>query len=285
MEKENKIHWKEYEPNNIYNVDSYEAIKKIPDNSIDLIITDPPYEIIGGGGGGCFGTGQRNYHAEYTALDRKDTKREGLRISSNFNNLKSNLQAICGGFDYSLLEELDRVMKKINIYIWCNKNQVRPLMQHYEEKGCNVDLLVWCKTNPLPTCNNKYLSDLEYCVFARANNTALHGTYETKSKFLVSPANVEDKKKYKHPTIKPLNRIKDYIINSSNEGDIVLDVFLGSGTTAVASKELGRQYIGFELNKEYFDIAQDRLKGITQIERKQKDAGILDIFDFLGEEE
>ena len=64
---------------------------------------------------------------------------------------------------------------------------------------------------------------------------------------------------------------------------VVLDTFLGSGTTAVACKELNRHYIGFELNEEYFKIAQDRLNGITQIERKEKDNGILNIFDFIEE--
>ena len=136
-------------------------------------------------------------------------------------------------------------------------------MKHYEDKDCNVDLLVWCKTNPIPTCNNKYLSDLEYCVFARDKNTPLNGTYETKSKYYISGANVQDKELYKHPTIKPLELVKNHIINSTKENDIVLDCFCGSGTTCVAAKELNRRYIGMEIDPEYHKIAVNRLNGIT----------------------
>ena len=131
----------------------------IPDKSIDLIVTDPPYEIVAGGSGGCFGVEHRDYHHEYKTLAVEEHKREGLKIISNTKKLAQNLNCVCAGFDYKLLDELDRVMKKINIYIWCNKTQVSSLMKHYEDKDCNVDLLVWVKTNPIPTCNNKYLSD------------------------------------------------------------------------------------------------------------------------------
>ena len=154
-------------------------------------------------------------------------------------------------------------MKKINIYIWCNKNQVSSLMKHYENLDCNVDLLVWVKSNPIPTANNKYLSDLEYCVFAREKGTPLFGSYETKSKAWLSPANTDDKSLYEHPTIKPLERIKQYIINSSSENDLIFDPFIGSGTTAVAAKELNRHYLGFEIDEKYFKIACDRVNGIS----------------------
>lgn len=136
-------------------------------------------------------------------------------------------------------------------------------MKHYEDKGCNVDLLVWYKTNPLPTCNNKYLSDLEYCVFAREPNNPLFGTYETKSKCYISGANVADKKEYAHPTCKPVERLKHFIINSSKEGDVILDPFAGSGSTLVAAKELNRQYIGFEIDEKWYKVAKDRLIGIN----------------------
>ena len=205
------------ETNKIYLGDAYELIKKLPDKSIDLIVTDPPYEIVGGGSGGCFGVEHRDYHAEYKHLGREEHKREGLRIIANAKRQKENLNCVCEGFDYSLLDELDRVMKKINIYIWCNKNQISSLMKHYEDKECNVDLLVWHKTNPIPTCNNKYLSDLEYCVFAREPGVCLGGTYETKSKLFESACNKEDKDNYEHPTIKPLSIIETLIGNSITE--------------------------------------------------------------------
>lgn len=85
---------------------------------------------------------------------------------------------------------------------------------------------------------------------------------------------------FKHPTIKDLNIIKNLVINSSQENEIVLDCFLGSGTTLVAAKELNRHYLGFEINPEYYKIAVDRLNGLSQKDRKRKDLGILDMFDF-----
>lgn len=280
--EENKM----LEINTIHLGDSYKLIKDIPDKSVDLVIIDPPYEMVSGGSAGCFGAAKRDYHAEYKALGRDEHKREGLRISSNYNKVKNNLNGICAGFDYSLLNELDRVMNKINIYVWCNKNQISSLMKHYEELGCNVDLLVWHKTNPLPTCNNKYLSDLEYCVFAREEGTALYGEYDSKSKVWTSPANIDDKADFEHPTIKPLERIKQFVSNSSQPNDLILDCFSGSGTTCVAAKELNRRFIGIEIDENYHRISIERLNGITTSGQTSifTDFEQQDIFDFIGDE-
>ena len=72
------------------------------------------------------------------------------------------------------------------------------------------------------------------------------------------------------------------VINSTQEGDLVLDCFMGSGTTAVACKELNRNFIGFELNPKYWQIAVDRVNGLSQKDKRIKESGIMDIFDFLG---
>ena len=125
--------------------------------------------------------------------------------------------------------------------------------------GCKTELLSWHKTNPVPTCNNKYLSDTEYLLFFREKGVKIFGSYETKKKYYVTPTNKSDKDKYEHPTIKPLEIIQNLILNSSQEGDVVLDPFLGSGTTAVAAVNTNRHYIGFELDEKYFDIACQRL--------------------------
>lgn len=131
--------------------------------------------------------------------------------------------------------------------------------------------------------NNTYANDTEYCIMAREKGTKLYGTFETKRKYYVSSINNEDKKYFSHPTIKPLEIIKNLIINSSLENDIVLDCFMGSGTTAVAAKELNRHFIGFEIDPDYYKIAVDRVKGITQIDRKLESLGVQTIFDYLEE--
>lgn len=233
----------------IENEDAFEAIKKIPDNSIDLIITDPPYEKKGNGynvGGGSFGSNKRNYHGE---LDK--------------NNLLD-------GINDKLLSEFIRVMKKVNIYIWCNKIQLRQYLNFFEPKGYNMDLITWHKINPVPTCNNKYLCDTEYCLFFREKGVKIYGNYDTKKTYYVTSTNVEDKNKFFHPTIKPLFIIENLIKNSSLEGDVILDAFIGSGTTALGCKNLNRHYIGFELDKNYFYIAQQRIAGNIVIENPNK---------------
>ena len=256
--------------NKIIKGNCYELIKNIPDKSIDLIVTDPPYEYTTGGCG-------KNQTGEYKALfDRKNKNRadlkkftdkglnaEQVRVWADKEKPRNELKHISSGFNYELLEELDRIMKKINIYIWCSKHQVEPLLKHYLDKDCNIEILTWHKTNPLPTMNNTYANDTEYCIFAREKGVNLYGNYETKRKYYVTSINKEDKELYNHPTIKPLNIIKNLIINSSLENEIVLDCFCGSGTTCVAAKELNRKYIGFEIDDEYYKIASNRINGIT----------------------
>lgn len=223
--------------------DCSELLKDIPDKSIDLVIIDPPYEKKGNGyycGGGAFGIAKRKYHSQ---LDKKQ---------------------LLNGIDNNILDELVRVMKKCNIYIWCNKQQLRQYIDYFEEKGYNTDLLTWHKTNPVPTCNNKYLSDTEYLLFFRENGVKIYGTYATKKKYYVTPTNKEDKKLYKHPTIKPVDIIENLIINSTQENETVLDCFMGSGTTGVACKKLNRNFIGIEIEENYYNIACERINRCSQ---------------------
>ena len=241
--------------NEIYNEDSYQAIKDIPDKSIDLIYTDIPYLMARGGYG----------------------KSE---ISTRLRNRNESIDDIRNGIDYSIFEQFCRIMKNIYIYIWCSKNQILDIMKYFiDKKQCIFEALVWCKTNPSPTGNNMYLPDVEYCLlFREPGKTKLNDGYELKSRWHLSPANRTDKDLFDHPTIKPLELVKRHILHSTQKKDIVADFFLGSGTTCVAAKELGRRYIGFEIDKDYYSIAKDRLNEINQIERKQMDKGQLSLF-------
>ena len=250
-----------YETNKIYNEDCYESLKNIPDKSIDLICIDIPYDFEGNGGGGCFGTKKREYHKEYekVSINTNSTRIDRLKRKSTAETCD-----IAFGIDYKLLDELVRIMRKINIYIWCSKKQLPTILNYFIDKNCSWDLITWHKTNALPACNNTYQNDTEYCLFAREKGVMVYGTVESKVKWYVTSTNKEDKELFGHPTIKPLNIIKNLIENSTKENEIVLDCFIGSGTTAVACKELKRRFIGFEINKEYFEIAMDRINGITK---------------------
>ena len=216
----------------ILNMDCNKGMELIPDGSIDLIVTDPPYQLEPSGGG-AFGYANREYRKELSELSE--------------------------GISNDTLDMMVRKMKAVNIYIWCNKHQLRQLIDYFDDRGCNIDLLTWHKTNPTPACGNKYLSDTEYCVFAREPGVKVYGSYETKRKWYVTSLNTADKRTYNHPTVKPLEIIKNLIINSSKEGDVVMDPFMGTGTTAVACKGLGRHYIGFEIEPEYHQMAVWRL--------------------------
>ncbi len=217
--------------------DSYKLIKDISNNSIDLVIIDPPYNFCTGG--------------RHTGLFKERTTRYYDEIEEK--GLDNNI-------DLSILNELDRIMKKVNIYIWCNKEQILQYLEHYKQQ--KFEVIIWNKTNPIPTVNNKYLSDKEYCLYFKNPGVLLNGDVESKKTVYQTSLNVNDKKKYKHPTIKPLPIIKNFIQNSSNKGDVVLDCFSGSGTTCVAAKELDRQFIGIEINPEYHKISLDRLNGV-----------------------
>ena len=132
------------------------------------------------------------------------------------------------------------------------------------QKNCNFNILVWCKDNPVPFGASNFLSDIEYClVFYETGINIRQCGCEYKKKWFVSHINTTDKKDFNHPTIKPINFVKNNIINSTQENDLILDCFCGSGTTCLAAKELGRRYIGMEIDPEYHKIAVNRLNGIT----------------------
>lgn len=148
-------------------------------------------------------------------------------------------------------------------------------------KGCLFEILVWCKTNPIPLTNNTFLPDVEYCLMFREKGTLLKGEIENKSKYYVSPTNKCDKDLYEHPTIKPLSLVERHIEISSKVGDVVLDCFMGSGTTGVACKNLCREFIGIEIDKHYYDIAVDRINGISQRDREIERTGQMSMFDLI----
>jgi DNA modification methylase len=250
------------ELNKIYLGNSYELIKKIKDKSIDCIYTDVPYLYDLGGGGSS------------------DLSLRIIKVDKELEDAN-----IVSGFDYSILDEFVRIMKKINIIIWFSKLQMQHILNYFLNLDREIffEPIVWKKLNPTPATNNTWLPDLEYAFHFREKGVKLNDGYEIKNKGYVSPLNKKDKDLYDHPTIKPLDFVKNHILHITQENDIVLDPFLGSGTTAVACLETNRQFIGFEINEEYYNIAMDRLNGIDQVERREKELGIKNIFDFLDE--
>lgn len=217
-----------------YNEDCMKIMEHLPDNIFDLVVTDPPYEIATRGAG----------------IYKQDDKRyvQELDVMSN-------------GFSEEVLDQLCRLMKKINIYIFCSQKQIIPLLTYFVvNRGCNYNIITWHKTNPIPACGNKYLTDTEYILFFREKGVRVYGTYETKKTWYATPLNQGDKKKYNHPTIKPVDILQNLIVNSSKEGEVVFDPFMGSGSTGVACKKTNRDFVGIEIDKNYYDIAVERIE-------------------------
>ena len=225
----------------LHNADCADILSKMSDNSVDLIVTDPPYEMHLGElkhGGNIFNIDKGSYYGDI--------------VASNIHN----------GYDFELNREFVRVMKGINIYIWCNKVQIPGYFNYYvNELGCKFDILCWHKTNATPSYNMKYNNDTEYCLhFAKNSYGARPDNYEDAATYYMGTTNQRDKKLYEHPTIKPLSFTERIIRNSSRTGDIVFDPFMGSGTTGVACKDLGRSFIGVEIDEHWFSIAKKRIE-------------------------
>ena len=215
----------------LYNGDCLEVMKSIPDGSVDMVLTDPPYEVITGGrNGGVKG------------------KPSGI--------LTENKQLMKSIPDPELwLSECFRVMKDgTHIYVMLNTLNLTNYLNIINGVGFKLhNLLVWNKNNTTP--NRWYMKNCEYVIFARKGfaKSINNPSSQTVHNF----DNIIGNKK--HPTEKPVDLMKLYVENSSQVGDTVLDPFMGSGSTMIACLNTNRKGIGIELDKHYFDIAQKRI--------------------------
>jgi len=228
----------------LFNEDCFEVVNKLKDKSIDLVITDPPYKFDSKGGG--------------FFADNNSTKRE---YAQKLMDLKC-----CDFTPSAFLDAIKPKMKKIYVYVFCNKTLVADYIQWAKDNRCSFDILVLAKSNPIPAYNNHYISDLEYVIVIREK-----GTYFSKEKDIdiYRKWYMTSCKKGIHPAQKPIELMKRFIRVASREGDTVFDAFMGSGTTGVACKLLERNFIGCEIDEGYFKLARDR---ISQTEVKHENS-------------
>ena len=231
--------------NKIENMDCMEYLKTLPNNSVDLVVTDPPYNVSQ--------KGNINY---------KD-----LNVRKNFGDWDF-------GFDPEpVLAELKRVLKPNGqIFIFCSTAQIAEYMQIFQKGWFFRNLLVWYKTNPAPRISKtNFVFANEYILYAINENVRpsdatfnFLGHKEMHNTIITSALQGKERLKGEngksaHPTQKPLSILKKFIEIGSNEGGVVLDPFMGVGSTAVACKELGRNWLGCELDEEYCRISKQRL--------------------------
>lgn len=227
----------------IYLGDSLELMKQIPDKSIDLILTDIPY------------------------LYSEKMPSKNSSFYSKVMTTRTDLQEaqIDCGVDISWLDDACRIMKNINIYIWMSKFQIPQYLDYFVKKDCSFEILVWIKPNAMPLYSNKYCSDKEYCLYFRKGGYCQPKNKHNAATYFLRDINVADKKDIGHPTCKPLDITKIMIENSSHEGDLVFDPFLGSGTTAVAAYRMKRKYLGIEKNEKFYNMALQRISDEKKI--------------------
>lgn len=238
--------------NTIYNEDCLEGMKRIPDKSIDLMITDPPYLHVKGG----MKSKKFNVGRVWSADSRMVNEMSDFDKKEIFNFLDASL----------------RVLKKANMYIFCSKLQLIHYFEYISEYNANVpksralkyDLLIWDKLDNRMMSSKFHASDIEYIVRIYEQGVSLNKVWDEDGKKADSDHYMKlqsfRKPMGEHTTQKPVELIKRLIRISSNENDLVLDTFMGSGTTAIACLNTDRQYIGFELDKEYCEIASERIK-------------------------
>ena len=220
---------------NLIKGDCLYVMKDIPSESIDLVVTDPPYRTISGGNKSKWASGYPN-----SVLSKNDGK---IFDCNDINHL-------------TWIKECYRVLKNnSHIYIMTNLLNLFPLQKLTEQVGFKLhNLLVWEKNNA--NANRWYMKNCEYILFLRKGEakTINNPSSKTVHKF----NNIIGNKK--HPTEKPVSLIELYVTNSSNEGNLVLDPFMGSGSTGIACLNTNRKFIGIEIDETYFNVTLNRFK-------------------------
>jgi len=251
--------------NTLIHGDCLEELKKLPDNSIDAIITDPPYNISQEGG-----------DIIRKSLSSREFRRNS-NIKKDFGEWDKRSEEEFYNFTKKWFKECSRVLKEGGwCFIFFSKERVGyftdPRDSLFKENKFKTRTIIsWHKTNPTPSFRKvNFLSSCEFIVVGSKGESRLpnflmqkemHNFFET--------ANGSSYKKTKHPTEKPTNLIEWLIKIGSNEGDIILDCFMGSGTTAIASLKLNRKFIGIEKEEEYVKIANARIKPFLEQQKIQ----------------
>ena len=206
----------------LYYGNCFDRLKKFPSKSVDLLLTDIPYGVINRDSNGL------------RALNKEDADIADFNLTE-------------------CTDELCRVTAG-SIYVFCSTEQVSDIRRAMVRDGMTTRLCIWEKTNPSPmNGQHVWLSGIECCVFGKRRGATFNE--HCKNTVFRYPCG----RNKIHPTQKPLELIERLVLASSNEGDVVCDPFMGSGTTGVACVKNNRHFIGMEKNAEYFSSAEKRI--------------------------
>lgn len=225
--------------------DCYKALQGIPDKSVDLILTDPPYNLS------PYSTG--NIKLSW----RKDINNDLAEWDNTLFDPKR------------LVDEFTRILKPAgNIFAFTSYNLLGRWHEVFDPVFDTFQFMVWHKTNPPPKIRKAgFLNSCELVVCMwNKGHTWNFGNQRDMHNFIETPIcmGVERIKQPHHPTQKPLKVLRHIIKLASKRGDLILDPFMGVGSTGVAAVELDRKFLGIEIEKNYCDAARSRMQKVQQ---------------------
>lgn len=209
--------------------DCIEEMVKIPENFVDLTLTDIPYSEVSKNG---------EERAKYSGQLRNLNKENADIETFNLNEF---------------LEEVYRITNG-SIIIFCGQEQFSSIFSFFSKKDGSTRQLIWAKTNPSPMNGQHiYLSGTENAIWFKKRG-AVFNAHCKKNVFSFSCGRSK-----LHPTEKNHELLKELILDNSNFGDLVFDPCMGSGSHLLVSRNEGRKVLGIKINEEYFKIAEERL--------------------------
>lgn len=229
------------EINKIYQGDSVSLLDELPDCSVDLVLTDPPYRTTARGNAGNMG----GYWKERNTMRGRIFERNDVKVEN-------------------YLDKLYRVLKDdAHCYVMVNNRNLMHFMKVVGKSDFRfVKLLVWDKQSKI--CGTYYMGQVEFIMFLRkGKDKPINecGTSDLLS-FPIPSNKRKDKNGLINPTEKPVRLFEVLISNSTKKGDLVLDPFCGSGTTARACVALERNFIGFDIDKRQVDFVNNEIANI-----------------------
>jgi site-specific DNA-methyltransferase (adenine-specific) len=254
----------------IYQGDCLEILAAMPPDCVDLIFADPPYFLSNNG----------------------ITCHAGRMVSVNKGEWDRSRGADANHeFNRAWLAACQRVLKP-NGTIWVSGtshviHSVGFAMQQLEFKLLND--ISWVKPNPPPNLSCRYFTHAtETLIWAAKNKKSRHkfnyklmremaGGKQMKSVWKIYPPGREEKRFGKHPTQKPIALVERIILASSDEDDIVLDPFLGAGTTAMSALRLKRRFRGIEIDSKWLSISQKRIRDALSVGRLNLEGTVVSI--------
>lgn len=229
----------------LYHADNADVLCNLPAYAFSVMITDPPYNFTKSASQKVYKETSKRLVSKSSLYDYQDGG-DMCRIKAKF-----------GADDIEgFLKQIPRLMRKMNAFIFCSEDQLAFYSEWARRRGYKFAVLVWEK--PVTIISKKRFSqNVEFIVRIYESGTALNNIDDSELYGRVFHSKVIRNKL--HPTQKPLEIFERIIKLTTKPGDAVLDPFLGSGTTAVAAKKLGRFYIGIERNDDFFAVAEKRV--------------------------